>query len=161
MSRRGFTFIEILLVLSLIGILSTFGFAAFNGVEDRLQLQKVCRELSDDLRIARRMALFRKTEHTVSFMAPRGYALPWSTKQLPPSVRFGYPPGVEGPPSDPHPLSDPDGVSFIGNRIVFSPAGHNSLGTLYLTGDSGETRAITVTLVGRVRIWEWRNGQWR
>ncbi|MBI5197777.1 MAG: type II secretion system protein [Nitrospirae bacterium] len=162
MSTRGFTLIEIFIALAIFGILVAMSVPSLAGLQDHLELQRTCRELANDLRITHQMALFKRAAYTISFDSlGGGYLLPWSSKIFPSSVRFGYATGVQGPPSDPRPISDPDGISFTGNRAVFFPTGQNSLGTLYLTGYRGETLAITLTLTGRVKIWQWRNGQWK
>ena len=162
MSSRGFTLIELLIVLALVGVLTALAVPNLSGLETHLRLQAACRELAGDLRVARQTALFKQTGLTVEFdSSNRRYRLPWGEKALPGRIRFGYPPEVQGPPSDPQPLDDPDGISFHGNRAAFYADGRNSIGTLYLTNDQGETRALTLALTGRVRLWRWQGGNWK
>ncbi|MBI4714437.1 MAG: GspH/FimT family pseudopilin [Nitrospirae bacterium] len=162
MSPKGFTLIELVIVLALVGVLTALAVPNLSGLETRLRLQAACRELAGDLRTARQMALFKQADLTVEFDSPnRRYRLPWGEKTLPLRIRFGYPPEVQGPPSNPKPLDEPDGISFPGNRAAFNADGRNSTGTLYLTNDQGETRALTLVTTGRVRLWRWQGGNWK
>ena len=159
-SHKGFTLIEVLTVLAIFGILTAISVPTFSGLQTHIRLQTACRELATDLRRTRDMALFKQTEYRISFDSPdRAYNLPWNTKKRPERIVFGYAPDVQGPPSDPQPLSDPDGIYFFQNRSQFHPNGSNSLGTLYLT-TGRETMAITLAITGRVKIWQWRDGGW-
>jgi prepilin-type N-terminal cleavage/methylation domain-containing protein len=160
LKQPGFTLIEIVIVLSIMGILAVLSTTAFSGLQHHLLFQKTCRELTSDLRIVRQMALTKQMTYTVTFDSlTRSHTLPSGRKVLQTGTGFGYPGGVEGPPSDPQPLRDPDGISFPNNRAVFYPRGQNSLGTLYVT-DRRETAAVTLAITGRTRLWYWRNGRW-
>ncbi|QQS39542.1 prepilin-type N-terminal cleavage/methylation domain-containing protein [Candidatus Woesebacteria bacterium] len=54
--QRGFTFIELLIGLVIMGILFMVGFANYRGFASRQNIEAVVREMKGDLRLAQQMA---------------------------------------------------------------------------------------------------------
>jgi len=53
-----------------------------------------------------------------------------------------------------------DGVSFLGNRITFSPLGCCNAGSIYLKSKERSAAIRVMPASGSVRVWEYRDG-WR
>lgn len=164
-SEKGHTLIELMVVLSLIGILAGLAFANPNSNASHYNLRYAAQQLASDLRLIRQKAISEGGSNKVQFIYDsRQYHLPgMGERSLPAHIRFGTPSGV------PH-LPDagsmpPDGVSFNQNRITFQPNGtiQGVGGAVYLTNDSNrrETAAITVNVTGRVKIYRWNGLEWK
>ena len=154
------TLLELLLVLSLLSLLVGLALPRWEGLREHFRLVQATRTLALDLHRARERAWIQGTTQWIQVFPAQGrYRTALGQYALPSGIRFGVAPGVLGPPSHPAPLRDPDGVFFPGNRIRFDPGGTASPGTLYLTTGT-ETRAITLALTGRIRIWTWKGGRW-
>lgn len=158
---RGVTLLELLVVLALLGLLATLALPHWEGMIRHHRLVQAVQTLALDLIRTRERAWIRGETQWMDLQPEVGtYQTPLGRYTLPPGIRFGTTPGVLGPPSHPAPLQDPDGVTFPGNRIRFDPEGTASPGTLYLTNGEA-TRALTLTLTGRVRLWQWQDGAWQ
>ncbi|MBI5193206.1 MAG: prepilin-type N-terminal cleavage/methylation domain-containing protein [Nitrospirae bacterium] len=161
MNKKGFTFLEILIVLAIIGILSALAVSDISAFTDRLYLQSFARQISTDLREMKMRSVIERQSYTVNFdSANNFYNITGRIINLPPGIRFGFSAGVLGPPANPVETPEADGVTFPSNKITFHPQGSNSLGTIYITNDRNETRALSLTITGRVKIWRWDGERW-
>lgn len=175
-NQRAFTFIELIIVLMMVGILSALSWEGQKGLLKRHQLQGVAKTLVSDLRAAQQQAITTRNRCWIRFDPEQhGYTIGITTGdgqdrlvrqvRLPAAVRFGATPGVKGPPGNPVEAVEADGITFKNNRVIFMPSGGlgSGAGTVYLTHDpSGHgTRAVTVTVSGRVRLYEWKEGGWQ
>jgi prepilin-type N-terminal cleavage/methylation domain-containing protein len=180
LNERAFTLIELMIVLTIVGILSVLTLEGHKVLLDHYRLQSASSMLFSDLRTIRQQALATRHRHRVDFDPDRsGYSV-WVTGMgvgadsegrlvhqavLPESIRFGAAPGVKGPPSDPKEIPDLDGVTFRDNRLVFMPDGGlgTSAGAIYLTEgfQDQRTHAITVTVSGHVRLYGWTGDSWK
>ncbi|MDD5433897.1 MAG: prepilin-type N-terminal cleavage/methylation domain-containing protein [Nitrospira sp.] len=161
MNPKGFTFLEILLVLSVIGILSVLAVTDISAFTGKFYLQSTARQISTDLREMKMLSTIERSNYLVNFdTANNFYELPGRRINLPHGIRFGFSPGVLGPPANPVETPDIDGVTFPSNKISFYPQGSNSIGTVYITNDRSETLAISLTITGRVKIWRWVGERW-
>ena len=180
LNERAFTVIELMIVLAIAGILSTMALEGHKALLTRYQIQGVSRLLLSDLRTVQQQSLITRRRHGVDFDPDRGGYSVWMAGaatgedsaerlmrqvKLPPPVRFGAAPGVKGPPSDPEEITEPDGITFRDNRLVFMPGGGlgTGAGAIYLTQDpqGQRTHAITVTVSGHVRLYQWTGSDWR
>ena len=66
-SRNGFTLMEFLVVIGIIGILTLIGIPTFRSIQPSLQLSGVTRELITDLRYAQQLTVTEQVEHGVLF----------------------------------------------------------------------------------------------
>ena len=161
MSHRGFTFLEVIFVLAIIGILSAFAVPDLSAFTNRLRLETVVRGVATDLREMKMLATLDRSDYTISFVPANNlYDLPGRRLTLPAGLRFGFAPGVLGPPSNPVQPPDADGITFPSNRVTFYSQGSNSLGTIYLVNDENRTMAISLSITGRVKIWQWNGKKW-
>jgi len=161
MSHRGFTFLEVIFVLAIIGILSAFAVPDLSAFTNRLRLETVVRGVATDLREMKMLATLDRSDYTISFVPANNlYDLPGRRLTLPAGLRFGFGSGVLGPPSNPVQPPDADGITFPSNRVTFYSQGSNSLGTIYLVNDENRTMAISLSITGRVKIWQWNGEKW-
>jgi len=161
MNHRGFTFLEVIFVLAIIGILSALAVPDLSAFTNRLRLETVVRGVATDLRELKVRATLERSDYTISFdPANNLYDLPGRRLTLPAGLKFGFGPGVLGPPSNPVQTPDADGVTFPSNRVTFYSQGSNSLGTIYLFNNENRTMAISLSITGRVKIWQWTGENW-
>lgn len=164
-SEKGHTLIELMVVLSLIGILAGLAFANPSSNVSHYNLRYAAQQLASDLRHIRQKAISEGVSDKVRFTPDsRQYHLPgMGERSLPSHIRFGARPSV---PHLPEAGSmPPDGVSFSQNGVTFQPNGtiQGVGGAIYLTNDPNrqETVAVTVNVTGRVKIYRWSGAEWK
>lgn len=160
MNHRGFTFLEVICVLAIIGILSALAVPDLSAFTNRLRLETTARNISTDLREIKMRATLDRNNYAIYFdTINKLYDLPERRYVLPPGVRFGFSPGVLIPLWNPVEIPEGDGVTFPYNKVTFYPQGSNSMGTVYITNDD-LTMALSLTISGRVKIWRWDGAKW-
>jgi len=167
-AEQGWTLIELAVVLAVTGLLASLAWPSFDGLASRLTLRSTSMTVIQTLRTARHRAMTEGRAYEVAFDAGRGaYRVVGGTAAvvtvLPAPVRFGATGDVLGPPSAPATPPPESGVTFRQARVRFLPDGTLSPGpgTIYLSGRSGATLAISVNISGHLRRYEWEGRQWR
>lgn len=163
MRHKGFTFIEVVIVIAIIGILSVLAVPGMSAFTDRLRIETTARTISTDLREMKMKSVLDRSDYTVLFDPENNlYELPGRQSLLPKGVRFGFGSGVLGPPGNPNPTDTPDedGVTFPSNKAAFYARGSNSRGTIYITNNYNITMAISTAFTGRIKIWKWDGSKW-
>ena len=109
--RRGFTFIEIILVIMLLGVLAAVSFPRMGSTFHRAQVQAEARELVGVLRYARHTAILRGDGAEVRFDPERGeYELLLVDLDLEGMPAREYEPGVRRYRTDESSVRVPDDV---------------------------------------------------
>ena len=161
MDHKGFTFIEIIIVLAIVGILSVLAVPDLSAFTGRLRLETAVRSISTDLREMKMRSILERSNYSIHFdTADKLYDLPERRTFLPQGIRFGFGPKVLGPPGNPVKTPDTDGVTFSSNKATFSSQGTNSIGTIYIANDENITMAISISITGRIKIWRWTGEKW-
>ena len=161
MCYKGFTFLEVVIVIAITGILTALAVPGMTAFTDRLRIETAARTISTDLREAKMKSVLDRSDYTVLFDPGNNlYELRERQANLPHGVRFGFSPGVLGPPGNPASTPDKDGITFTSNKAAFNSGGSNSMGTIYITNNYNVTMAISITVTGRIKIWKWDGIKW-
>lgn len=127
---KGYSLIEIVLVICVIGIIAGFVSFQFSGITDQIKLQSSVRQIAADLRSAQMRAISEHNDQEIDFSGSR-YIANGKERTLPSSVSV-IPP----------------------INIRFSPSGMPQpgyFGTIRLVCH-GKASSIIISNVGRVRI---------
>lgn len=184
-ARAGFTMIEVLLVVAMIGVMVAVVGPKFR-LNESTEVQLAGMQITQDMELARTRALATRSEVRFVFETgsePGAYAgylddnrdgaigeseaerdalRGFGRRELPGRVKFGR--------GDADPLpSDPNGndVTFADGRVLFNTRGITeplgTSGVVYLTStvDAAFASAIAVSGSGAVRLWMWRDGTWQ
>ena len=173
-NRKALTLLEVLGVLFILGVLATLSWQAQKTLISRYHLQGAARVLVSDLRALHQRAIISRQKFQVEFISEdyryvlqvreeSGTTRMLNEVRLPAAVRYGFSEGVRGPPSSPRKIVQEDGITFRNNRMTFAPSGAAAAGTIYLTDfpRRAATRAVTVTPMGRVKLYRWTENGWR
>lgn len=177
MKNKGFTMLELLIVIAVIGITAAMGFPTFMAQRDQARIKRAGRDLVSHFQMARINAMRDGRTWVVSFdTAGNKYSLIHAgddgvldteddvkVKELNLAdygdVSFGIGEIVEINESDlkarPGATSSPeDGVSFSGNRVQFRSDGRSESGTVYVVNGKGQTFAVgSISRTGRIKVW--------
>jgi prepilin-type N-terminal cleavage/methylation domain-containing protein len=75
---RGFTLVEIIVVIAIMGVLLTIGTLYFGQMNRKSQIERQTREMYADLMGARSQALYQKQKRTVTITAGQYKISPWN-----------------------------------------------------------------------------------
>ncbi|GBC59305.1 hypothetical protein DENIS_0242 [Desulfonema ishimotonii] len=176
---KGFTFIEVVVVLAIVTILSTLVLPDFLGLTKRARLKRTGRDMYSNLQKARVSAIKTGRSFRVEFFQPNGtsYTIRDSgpdgdfdndddvtevidmTVSAYKGIAFGSGHGLI-PSSES--TTATDGSSFSGEQALFKADGSAKGGTVYFKiDDRDDTVAISVVAAtGRVKIWKNFGGGW-
>lgn len=146
-NKNGFTFIELMIVVAIIGVVAAIAAPNFSQYMAQRRINGAAREIYADLAFVRTQAISMSRWVALKIDANDQYTIfhddnrdgiidageTISTKGLHPNyydVTFSTPPGAS---------------------IVFYPNGTGSTGTLYIAGPAG-SKSIIISSAGRVRI---------
>lgn len=168
--QNGFTLLELMIVLAIVGILVTMGYPIYNAQKERAQVKRAGRDLVTNMQTARINALRQGKDWAIQFdttggaigyrlLSDRGSSGNWDdddavvAKQVllrtygP--IEFGSAHGGRPDATNPD-----DGVSFGSNRVEFNPDGTSMSGTVYVKHPEGYTFAVgSLSNTGRIKTW--------
>jgi Tfp pilus assembly protein FimT len=155
-SQPGFTIVELLVIVSLLGVLGSLAFLQLEPLLAQVRLKSGARQIVSDLQVARMKAIAQNRRFRVTFRPSEGdyvieredgvswrrLILHGHTTEEVDNASISLPPGVA--------------ISAVnsGGDVIFVPRGHVDGGisiTLSSHAGAGERRVI-VNLAGRVRI---------
>ena len=169
MKNKGFTMLELLIVIAVIGIVAAMGFPTFMAQRDRARIKRAGRDMVSHFQMARINAMRDGRTWVVSFdTAQNKYSLIHAGNDgvldteddvtvkvitLPEygDVSYGIGDDVGARPGGDAP---DDGVSFSGNRVQFKSDGSSESGTVYVVNGKGQTFAVgSIARTGRIKVW--------
>ncbi len=143
--KKGFTLIEIMMVIGILAILSTVGWTVFNNFQPALELSAVARNLTSDLRYVQQLAVTEQINHGIGFSATTKsyqlYKFGATTQELvnrvlPSVISFCQ---ITG-------LSD-------GSLAIFNPYGAVLVaGSVCLANSKGQSKIVDIKPSGFVKI---------
>jgi general secretion pathway protein H len=162
---EGFTLLELVLVLFLIGIASSLTFLSISTAHKKAMLRDSARKVFLVLRHARELAVMERT--IVSFSINEGNAYRIESGSI--AYRGDQSPEFDGGadiPDEPREEGEdltvqkrigqavlPVGISLEGENLLFYPMGDSSGGTLRISDEEGRSYAIIVnSLTGKVSL---------
>jgi type IV fimbrial biogenesis protein FimT len=144
----GFSLLEVLVVIGILSLAAAIVLPAMFGWRGNMQLRASARELRGDLAMAKAFAAKENATVRVAFDAAAN------------SYRLEYT-GLDGNPRLIKSITLPAGVridkehpdySMTGDRTSFTSRGGADNGTMVLTSDRGESKKITVSILGKITL---------
>lgn len=184
-AARGFTMIEVLVVVAMLAAMMAIMGPRFR-ISDSIDVQLSGMQLAQDVELSRTRALATKSDvrFVVEVLGDSGAYTAYldvdrdgtiaethdesvalrgvGRRPLRPRVRFGL--GNASPlPNDPagQPVGFADGRLLFNSRGLTEPLG--TAGVIYLesTVNPDRVSAVAISGSGGVRLWHWRDGEWR
>ncbi|HHX22506.1 MAG: GspH/FimT family pseudopilin [Tepidanaerobacteraceae bacterium] len=138
-THKGFSLIEVILVIALLGLLSTLIFPNFKGTLDKYKLEVAAQELAQNIRLAQQKSITEDTSYKI-LLGKNNYQLLSGVK----GNLFELPLGVSIEWTTYYDLD---------RTIVFHPSGApNRGGTICLAGNDNRLYVIVSIATGRIRI---------
>lgn len=169
--RKGFTIIELIIVMAIIGIIAAIAIPSFTSYIKYAQARSGIDRIVSDLRFSRQRAVSENVEYKVWFRsssdpeAPNTYSIyrgnsangssSWSPVGNPIDLHKEYKVRIERKDGgDPITFSSPpDSAVFAPDGFMHTATGGRSLGgSIYLIDSRGRGWRIVVNFVGRVRV---------
>jgi prepilin-type N-terminal cleavage/methylation domain-containing protein len=171
--RRGLTIIELVVVMCILGVMVLIAIPNIGRWLPRYRLRSAARDVASNMQLARLGAVKDNREWALVFdvngqsyqiISNRGPDGNWGTPDDTVekvvnladyrNVQFGD--NGRGPVAGGVPVGD--GVTFVGKRAEFNPAGTSTAGTVYLQNNRMDAMAIRVdSSTGIIRVWTWES----
>jgi hypothetical protein len=158
--KRVFSLIEVTISLALFVFLATL-YIIHGSYLQRLLVRSEIEKMYAICMYLQRYAMLSNRTHVLIFdVKGQKYCFNGRTENLPRGVRFGFLPGVCGPPSTLHSkIKEP--ITFQAQRIVFHPDGIIQPGSVYLVGSEYRymyAMSSAVAHVSHLRKYEYAAG---
>jgi type II secretion system protein H len=148
MSTKGFTLIETMIVLGIIGVVSAIALFGWRGYQDNANLRTAAREIMADIAICKKKAVSEGLQYRITFsltlnnyQIERGTAsgTPYTTVQTKSPTVFGAGSGLAV-----------NSANFAGAPLIlFFTRGTISPGTVVLRNRKGSLATITINFTGK------------
>jgi type II secretion system protein H len=148
MSGKGFTLIELMTVIAIIGILSTVALFGWQGYQNNVNLRTAAGEVMSDIASCKQQSVSRGVGYCIQFTdGSPNYSINESSCSAPTQTQaknltsFGS--GLT--------ISN---TNFNSDRVSFLPRGtlSSNTGTIVLTNSKKSTATITVQITGRAYV---------
>lgn len=142
MRQEGYSLLELMVTLAVIGIVSTLAVPSFASLNSRIQIRCATEEIASELRLARQLAMTHRNRVRLSFDVERHTLVAQFVEGGGTHHVYRY--GDKGIVVE-QPSAGPD--------VLFHPSGRSATGTtIHLRGRDGRSATVTVGLTGRVSV---------
>jgi prepilin-type N-terminal cleavage/methylation domain-containing protein len=142
--EKGITLIEILLVITLIGIMSSVVTGVFSSAIVSFRLKTAASSLLSDLRKAQQLAIIKQQDYVVELISDTDYVI-----YINGTSEYIIECSLAGGLTATHSRSD--------QKIVFKPLGTTlPNGTFTITDTEGHYYKVVVSSSGRIRVERWK-----
>jgi type II secretory pathway pseudopilin PulG len=139
--NKGFSLIEIIVLVSLVGILYSLIFPSFNSINFSFQLLSLTKQIAADLKFTQQGAISSDFPYIITFKENSYNIL---------STQNGEEKILK---SSIFPVGFSIKTNFENNKLNFSIDGNpNRAGSIELSNSKGKTRKIYVSNIGRIRF---------
>jgi len=148
MSSKGFTIIELMIVIAIIGILSAVSLFGWRGYQDNVNLRTAAGEVMSDIASCKQRAMSEGVQYCMQFTdGSPNYSINASSCDAPTQTQaknlasFGSGLTVSN-------------TNFNSDRLSFLPRGtlSSNTGKIVLTNSKNSTATITVQITGRAYV---------
>jgi prepilin-type N-terminal cleavage/methylation domain-containing protein len=148
MSGKGFTLIELMIVIGIIGIISAVSLYGWRGYQDNVNLRTAAREVMSDIASCKQRSVSEGVQYCMQFTGGSpNYSINASSCGAPTQTQaknltsFGS--GLT--------ISSAN-FGIFGQELRFIPRGTISAGGVIMTNSKGSTATITTTVTGRAHV---------
>lgn len=165
-ASKGFTLVELIVVIAIIGIIATIAIPNFTATQQRARIRAGANEIAQDFRQIRERALSFSQEFQITSPNVRQYqvAHPGGGTKLyrlgqatGGNLQFGTTGATGAPPEDNDSIAG--GFDFPAGVLRFEARGTATPGVAYIT-DGKENYAVGVNSLGKIRVYKYDGGSW-
>ncbi|MGQ9464293.1 MAG: pilus assembly FimT family protein [bacterium] len=173
--KKGFTLIEMMVVIGIIGVIIAIAVPNFAAMQRRARIRAATQTLAQDLRQIRERALATGIPHQIGFNpVTREYIVTYISNGVPVQksyilgqttggqINYGCVAGTTGhPPEGWNDAPAGNGIDFPpGDTLIIDNRGGATRGVIYIT-DKVDSYAIGINTLGRVKIYRYWNNTWQ
>jgi len=166
--QRAFTLIEMMVVITIIGIVMVIAIPNFAAMQRRARVRAGAQEVAQDFRQIRERALAKGSTYQITLPDARHYQVTDPDGNITiyklgqttgGNLRFGTTGAIVGTPPEANGAIPGDGFDFVGSTLSFESRGGATKGVAYIT-DNKETYAIGINSIGKTKVYKYAGGTW-
>jgi prepilin-type N-terminal cleavage/methylation domain-containing protein len=146
MSNKGFTLVELMIVIAIIGILSAVSMYGWLGYQNNVNLKTAAGEVTADIASCKQLSVSKGCDYYIQFTDGS------------PNYTINAPTCVPPPPTQTKNLTSfgsgltVSTTNFTLDRVSFIPRGTSSFGDINLRNSKNSTATITINVTGRAYV---------
>jgi type II secretion system protein H len=148
MSNKGFTLVELMIVIAIIGILSSVAMYGWLGYQNNINLKTAAGEVMSDIALSKQRAVSEGVQYCIQFThGSPNYSINAPSCDAPTQTQ------TKNLASFGSGLTIRD-TNFTSDRVSFIPRGtlSSNTGDINLTNSKGSTAEITINITGRAYV---------
>jgi type IV fimbrial biogenesis protein FimT len=166
---KGFTVIELMVVIAIIGIVMALAIPAFGSMQRTMRIRAGTKSAAQNFRHVRERAIATGRNYQITQVDSKHYQITDPDGGVSVidlghttggNLQFGTTGGIAVAPPEANLASpDGDGFDFDGEVLIFQARGASSKGVIYIN-DGNDNYAIGVNPLGKIRIYHFASGSW-